>query len=183
MELTEIYNLGNIYNADLPTVNPDKMSTILFTSGTTGEAKGVMLTQRNIASNVIQGLGAVDLRHNQDVIMSVLPLNHAYEFTCTVLGMLYKGVPICISSGLKYLQKELSDYQPTVVFVVPIFAETLYKKVELNIKNKRKKNLIILNTGENISAEELEEKIQKIPDVTEVIVYAKNNTIIIDKDI
>lgn len=124
----------------IPSVVPDKLSTILFTSGTTGKSKGVMLTQRNIASNVIQGLGAVNLQHNKDTIMSVLPMNHAYEFTCTVLGMLYKGVTICISSGLRYIQKEILEYKPTVMFVVPLFAETLYKKVELNIKKQNKEN-------------------------------------------
>lgn len=122
----------------LPSVQPNKLSAIIFTSGTTGKSKGVMLTQRNIASNVIQGLGAVNLQHNKDTIMSVLPMNHAYEFTCTILGMIYKGVPICISSGLKYIQKEFAEYQPTVMFVVPLFAETLYKKIELSIKNQNK---------------------------------------------
>lgn len=122
----------------LPSIEPDKLSAILFTSGTTGKSKGVMLTQRNIASNVLQGLGAVNLEHGIDVILSVLPFNHAYEFTCTILGMLYKGVTICISSGLKYVQKEFAEYQPTVMFVVPLFAETLYKKIELNIKKQNK---------------------------------------------
>lgn len=137
MPLNKLYSIADTETA-LPIVNPDKMQTVLFTSGTTGESKGVMLSQRNIASNVIQGLGAVDLRHDRDTIMSVLPLNHAYEFTCTILGMIYKGVPICISSGLKRLQKELREFQPTVIFVVPIFAETLYKKVELNIQKQNK---------------------------------------------
>lgn len=124
--------------AILPLVEPDRLSAILFTSGTTCKSKGVMLTQRNIASNVIQGLGAVNLNHSRDTIMSVLPFNHAYEFTCTILGMLYKGVTICISSGLKYVQKEFLKYRPTVMFVVPLFTETLYKNIELNIKRRKK---------------------------------------------
>lgn len=121
----------------LPTVEPDKLSAIIFTSGTTGKGKGVMLTQRNIASNVIQG-AAVNLVHGKDIIMSVLPLSHTYEFTCTILGMLYRGVTICISSGLKYVQKDFSQYHPTVMFVVPLFAETLYKNIEANIKKENK---------------------------------------------
>lgn len=129
---------NDIKQITLPAVNPDKLSTIIFTSGTTGKSKGVMLTQKNIASNVLQGLGAVNLKHNKDVIFSVLPMNHAYEFTCTVLGMIYAGVPICISSGLRYIQKEFQEYQPTVMFVVPLFAETLYKNVEFNIKKQNK---------------------------------------------
>lgn len=125
-------------NIMLPGIEPDKMSAILFTSGTTGKSKGVMLTQRNIANNVRQGMSALNARHNQDVILSVLPLNHAYEFTGTILGMIYKGVTICISSGLKYLQKELKEYQPTLMFVVPLIVEKLYEKVESAIKDNNK---------------------------------------------
>lgn len=125
-------------SVDLPITEPDKLSSILFTSGTTGQSKGVMLTQRNIARNVIQGVGAVDLKHTEDVIMSVLPLHHAYEFTCTILGMLYKGVPICIGSGLKYIQKDFADYKPTVMFVVPLIAEKFYEKIQLAVKRQSK---------------------------------------------
>lgn len=132
--------------AALPEVDPDKLSTIVFTSGTTGKSKGVMLTQRNIANNVIQGVGAVDVKHGKDVIMSVLPLNHAYEFTCTILGMSYKGVQICISSGLKYLQREFNEYRPTVMFVVPLIAEKLYEKVEHTVKEKKKEALFAFAT-------------------------------------
>lgn len=130
----------------LPKVDPDKLSTIVFTSGTTGKSKGVMLTQRNIANNVLQGVGAVDVRHGEDVIMSVLPLNHAYEFTCTVLGMSYKGVQICISSGLKYLQREFKEYKPTVMFVVPLIAEKLYEKIEQAVKEQKKEKMFIFAT-------------------------------------
>lgn len=56
--------------------------------------------------------------------------------TCTILGMIYKGVPICISSGLKYVQKEFIEYKPTVIFVVPLFVETLYKRIEATVKNQ-----------------------------------------------
>ena len=125
----------------LPSVDPDKLSTIVFTSGTTGVSKGVMLTQRNIASNVLQGLGAVDVKHKKDIIMSVLPFNHVYEFTCTILGMIYKGVPICISSGLKYLQREFNEYKPTVMFVVPLIAEKLYQKVENTVMEQKKEKI------------------------------------------
>lgn len=65
-----------------------------------------MLSQRNIASNAIQGLRTINLNHSRDVIMSVFPFNHAYEFICTILDMLCKGVTIQISSWLKYVQKK-----------------------------------------------------------------------------
>lgn len=137
-------------NIGLPKVVSDKMSSILFTSGTTGKSKGVMLTQRNIASNVIQGLGAVDLHHEKDIILSVLPMNHAYEFTCTVLGMIYKGVTICICSGLKYIQKEFVEYKPTVMFVVPLLAENFYERIEASVKQQKKET--VFKIGKKASA-------------------------------
>lgn len=121
-----------------PQINAYNLFEIVFTSGTTGESKGVMLTQANIAANVWQGLQQVNLEHEKDVVLSILPLNHVYELTCTYLCMIFKGVPICICSGKKYLQREIKEYSPTVMFVVPLVAETLYKKIELSAKNLNK---------------------------------------------
>lgn len=140
INFSSLFDFLTDINVVLPTVNLDKLSTIVFTSGTTGKSKGVMLTQKNISANVLQGLGAVNVKHNKDVIMSVLPLNHAYEFTCTVLGMIYKGVTICISSGLKYFQRELKEYRPTVMFVVPMIAEKLYSKIESTVAENNKES-------------------------------------------
>lgn len=140
MALIKMESVLSVQNREieLPVSEPDKMSAIVFTSGTTGSSKGVILTQNNIASNVIQGLGAVNVTHDKDIIISVLPFNHAYEFTCTILGMIYKGVPICISSGLKYFQRELLEFKPTLMFVVPLIAEKLYEKIEKTVKKEGK---------------------------------------------
>ena len=121
-----------------PAVQPDALFEIAFTSGTTGKSKGVMLTQGNIAANVSQGLGAVRVEHGKDVIMSVLPFNHAYEFTCTILGMFSVGVEICLCSGIRYVQKEMKEYAPTLMFIVPLLAEKLYAKIERNVKKQNK---------------------------------------------
>lgn len=125
-------------NTDFDVPDENELFEIVFTSGTTGKSKGVMLTQNNIASNVWQGLGAVRVAHDKDTILSVLPFNHAYEFTCTILGMLSKGVPICICSGIRYIQKEMIEYAPTLMFVVPLIAEKLYTKIERTVKKRNK---------------------------------------------
>ena len=131
--------LENIDDAiELPKINPNELFEIVFTSGTTGESKGVMLTQANIAANVWQGLQQVNLEHDKDVVLSILPLNHAYELTCTYLCMIFRGVPVCICSGKKYIQREIKEYAPTVMFAVPLVADTLYKKIELSVKNLNK---------------------------------------------
>ncbi len=128
-----------------PEVDPDKLSAIVFTSGTTGKSKGVMLTQRNIASNVCSGLEIIQPKHGEDVAMSVLPMNHAFECTGTLFLMLYCGVKICICSGLKYVQKELKEYRPTVMFVVPLIPQKLYDKVWLTARKSGKEKK--LKTG------------------------------------
>ncbi len=121
-----------------PTSDPDRLSAILFTSGTTGSSKGVMLTERNIAYNVTCGLGAINFAVGEDVALSILPLNHAFENTFTVFGGIYSGATVCISRSLKYLQKEIKEYQPTVMLVVPLIAEKLFEKVESTVKKQGK---------------------------------------------
>ncbi len=121
-----------------PAVQPDKLAAILFTSGTTGKSKGVMLTQRNIANNVACGLGSLKYKPGEDVLMSVLPFNHALESTFTIFGGIYAGVTVCISRSLKYLQKDIKEYQPTIMIIVPLIAEKLYDKIWSTAKKKGK---------------------------------------------
>ncbi len=125
-----------------PQVDPDKLSAILFTSGTTGKSKGVMLTQRNIACDITCAVAAVSLSHENDVAMSVLPFNHAFECTCSIFGMIYLGIPVCLSRGIKYMQKELSEYQPTFMFIVPMIAEKFYDRIWLTVKKQGKEDAL-----------------------------------------
>lgn len=112
-----------------PEVDPDKLSTIIFTSGTTGKGKGVMLTQRNIARNALVGVSHVKGYHESDISLSVLPMNHAYECVGNLFVMVYFGIPVCISSGIRYIAKELQEYKPTAIFVVPLIPQMLIDKV------------------------------------------------------
>ena len=111
-----------------PEVDPDKLSTIIFTSGTTGKGKGVMLTQRNIARNVFAGLCQVEV-FPDDVTLSVLPMNHAYECLGDMFLAVYIGITVCISSGIRHIAKELVEYQPTAFFAVPLIPQVLVDKV------------------------------------------------------
>ncbi len=132
-----------------PEIDPDKLAAILFTSGTTGKSKGVMLTQRNIAYNVVCGLSSLKYDSDKDVLLSVLPFNHALESTFTIFGGIYAGVVICISRSLKYLQKDIKEFKPTIMIIVPLIAEKLYNKIWHTAKKQGKEKK--LRTGLRIS--------------------------------
>lgn len=117
--------LQNAQSFDAAT-EPDKMCAILFTSGTTGKSKGVMLTNRNITDNVTCVDMGVD---SSNTILTILPIHHAYCFTCDILLGLYTGVTICINDSIMHLVKNLQTFKPTIILVVPMIAESMYYKL------------------------------------------------------
>lgn len=120
-------------NADL---DPEALSNLLFTSGTTGMAKGVMLCQRNICSNIWSILTTVRLTE-QDRLLSVLPLHHTYECTIGFLCAFYSGASIIFSEGLKYISKNMMEMKPTVLVTVPLLLENIHKKVMQSSRQAR----------------------------------------------
>ena len=122
---------------ELPEPDAQKMSIILFTSGTTGDSKGVMLSHKNIAADIICGCAAIDLTP-EDRLLSVLPIHHTYELTCGILSMMYFGTTIYFNKQLKEVSKNLVKYKPTTMMIVPLFAENLYKKIWAEAKKKGK---------------------------------------------
>lgn len=119
----------------------DKTCTIVYTSGTTGKSKGVQLSHRNICTDVLGALSLVTFR-STDVSLSVLPVHHLYELTCSNFIMLYSGGTICINDSLQHLSKNMKFFQPTVMFVVPLFMDSFIKKVKNEIRNKKKESEI-----------------------------------------
>ena len=128
---------------ELPKIDPEAMAEILFTSGTTGVSKGVMLSQKNIVSN-INDIYRMDYAQNlkcEPVVMSVLPIHHTFELTVDNLGVLYCGATVCINDKLENIVANLNRFKPSVILVVPTIAEIFYKKVMDGISsgpNKRK---------------------------------------------
>ena len=108
-------------------IDREAMCTLLFTSGTTGQSKGVMLSHKNISANVYNMSKYVNIRRGGG--LSVLPMHHTYELTCHVFTAIYQGVFVAICEGLRYIQPNLKESGASVMLGVPIVFETMHKKV------------------------------------------------------
>lgn len=107
-------------------IDPDQMSTLMFTSGTTGMAKGVMLSHKNIAANV-QNMSRLVHLHEDWVILSILPIHHAYEMTCVIWTTFFQGKTIAICEGIRYIQKNMVEVGASCMVGVPLVFEKMYK--------------------------------------------------------
>ena len=106
---------------------PDQLCTIMFTSGTTGKSKGVMLTHRNVAENAT----CLDMKiPERTVILSVLPIHHAYCLSMDVLKGISLGSVICINDSLMRVAKNIKLFKPEMILMVPLMIETMAKKLE-----------------------------------------------------
>lgn len=130
-------------------INDDKMNILLFTSGTTSKSKAVMLSHKNICSN-IDAIGKTLNVDENDSFLSILPLHHVFECTVGFLFPLSVGAKIVFGRGLKHIAQDLKDNQISVLLCVPAIYENLYK----NIRKKFEKE------GHLELLEELEEKAQ-----------------------
>lgn len=113
-----------------------KMTVLLFTSGTTGMSKAVMLSADNICSDVRAIMGFVNINKGER-ILSILPIHHTYECTVTFLCCIYGGVTICFCDGLRYITKNLEEYKPNILIVVPLVLEKFYKRIMKAIEKER----------------------------------------------
>ncbi len=109
------------------------VATIIYTSGTTGEPKGVMLTHRNILSNVLGVLSVSEVNEN-DVVLSILPLAHAFERTVGYYLPILTGASIAFAEGYDTLIFNLKEIRPTFCAAVPRIFEKIYESTLRNLK-------------------------------------------------
>ncbi|MCR5748350.1 MAG: AMP-binding protein [Lachnospiraceae bacterium] len=123
--MTELKNKGE--NGVQPAnANPEDIATIIYTSGTTGKSKGVMLTQANLAENV-ESVTYSDVPGT--VMMSVLPIHHAFCLVMDWLKGFSLGAVVCINDSYMHMVRNMSIYKPKVMLMVPLMIETIYKRL------------------------------------------------------
>jgi len=108
-------------------IDREAMCTLMFTSGTTGLAKGVMLSHKNLSANVYNMSKYVDV--TDYIGLSVLPMHHSYEMTCHIFTGLYQGFAVAICEGLRYIQPNMKEIHATVMLGVPLIFESIYKRI------------------------------------------------------
>ncbi len=117
-------------------VEGNKLTVLLFTSGTTGMSKAVMLSADNICSDVRAIMGFVKINKGER-ILSLLPIHHTYECSVTFLCCIYGGVTICFCDGLRYITKNLEEYSPNILIVVPLILERFYNRIIKAIEKEK----------------------------------------------
>ncbi len=123
-------------------IDNNELSILLFTSGTTSKSKAVMLSQRNIASN-IYAMQCVEKFYDNDVNIAFLPFHHIFGSTCLVVMLAY-GVKTVFPDGLRYIKQNLKEYKVSVFVGVPLLIEAMHKNIAKEIEKQGKEKTIKL---------------------------------------
>lgn len=127
---------------NLPKINPNDLFEIIFTSGSLGRAKGVMLSQKNIASNLVDMVSMIFI-YPEDKFLSVLPMHHTYECTCGMMCPLYCGSSVHYARSLKTISDDIQKVKATLLLGVPLLFEKMFKRISKTIKEDKIKSLIV----------------------------------------
>jgi long-chain acyl-CoA synthetase len=143
LSMTELIAQREHVSADtLPDIDPDALAEIIFTSGSLGRAKGVMLTQRNLASNLMAMVSMLFI-YPHDKFLSVLPMHHTYECTCGFLCPLYCGASAHYARSLKTIVDDLQKVKATILLGVPLLYDKMFKAIQRGIREKKAVSALI----------------------------------------
>ena len=128
------YKSGNKEYSEYEIV-PEKMAAVIFTSGSTGTAKGVMLSTANLTAAINASCQSTPY-DDKNTFVSVLPPHHTYEMTCGHFALMNIGAQVLINDSLKHVMKNFKNFKPNALMLVPLFAETMHKKIWAEVKKK-----------------------------------------------
>ncbi|BDQ03367.1 AMP-binding protein [Ignavibacterium sp.] len=140
--MTEMIEKQNSYVEKLPKIDPTEMAEIIFTSGSLGRAKGVMLTQKNLAANLMSMTSMIKIGP-EDRFLSVLPIHHTYECTCGFLCPLYAGASAHYARSLKTVVDDLQKVKATILLGVPLLYDKMFKRIYKGIQEDKVKSKIV----------------------------------------
>ncbi len=116
--------------------DPEEMCVLLFTSGTTGVSKGVMLCQRNFAFEIKAAMGVIKI-YPEDCGISLLPIHHTFESSIILFFAPYCGAKVTFCEGFKYVLKNMKEFNPSVFVAVPLVLETVHKRIMRKIREQK----------------------------------------------
>ncbi len=133
------YEAGNTTYIEIEHEDTNCLKLLVYTSGTTGNPKGVMLTEHNLVSCAVYGLKVAEVKTR---CLSVLPYHHTYEAVAGIIIHLYHHSTICINDSIKNVLKNLQTFKPNYIYLVPAFAEVFYKNIWANAKKTGKDKIL-----------------------------------------
>ncbi|HOM66010.1 MAG TPA: AMP-binding protein [Ignavibacteriales bacterium] len=137
-----INNTRAVAVEQLPTINPNELFELIFTSGSIGQAKGVMLSHSNLCENLMSMVRALPI-YPTDRFLSMLPIHHTYECTCGFLCPIYSGASVHYSRSFKYLLEDIASEQPTLILGVPLIFDKIFKRIWKTIKENKFKDIVV----------------------------------------
>ena len=147
-------------------INPEEMSIMLFTSGTTSKSKVVALSHKNMVSNVMDFASILDV-NSDDRILSFLPLHHVFECTVGMLYSLYIGAERAFCQGIRHILENLNEYKTTFAAFVPAKYENMYKNIMKNLEKQGKLEIVekLMQENKNKTMQEKKEIFKEIHNI------------------
>jgi long-chain acyl-CoA synthetase len=127
--------------AEPPKINPDDVAEIIYTSGSLGRAKGVMLSQKNLAVNLMAMRQMVQILP-EDRFIGILPIHHTYQCTCGFLCTLYSGSSVHFARSLKTIPEDMAKSKPTILLGAPLLFNKMYKKIMKSVSAKKTTSIL-----------------------------------------
>lgn len=148
-------------------INPEKMSIMLFTSGTTSASKVVALSHKNICTNLMDLKKILDIDSN-DIFLSILPIHHVFECTVGFLFALYNGAQTVFCDGLRHITENLREYKVSVMACVPAIYERIFKIIKKDIE-KQGRLQEVLDYEEKYKTATMEERKEAFKEIHDML--------------